>query len=427
MNKVWKDIKKHLSSKNTQRNLLILSFLLICIGLFIYMEKQQTELNTIYDIVNSKNNNIETFTSGISIEIDGIGINNYNGNNKLKLLNGNDEFNFEIGGITNKNITSIKFINTSGIYQNVELNKNDWLLVDNEDKTDIDKSDIDKPDTDNLNEKTVKFSQFLNLDTTYKMIMGYEDGDKYGKTIDYVLHTSMELNYKKPEGNSMEDDLDLTLTTEIKDNTVNNINDGTNTLITSNMKQFNYVQFKIIKPNLSTVRVKLLETYFETDDARKEYLKKLEQFDKLVPLKFNIVLQLIKEIGDNQYTPFSEMDLHKHRKEHPIPERIILPNPNCNNCELQIRNVIKDRIYNMQIRLEYYYLDNIKNIRATPYLNFNFIVDDDDGNNSFSISKLDIVGKLEENEKLQKIFEDEQIQQDTNLDGIEKDFNKLIN
>ena len=248
MNKVWKDIKKHLSSKNTQRNLLILSFLLICIGLFIYMEKQQTELNTIYDIVNSKNNNIETFTSGISIEIDGIGINNYNGNNKLKLLNGNDEFNFEIGGITNKNITSIKFINTSGIYQNVELNKNDWLLVDNEDKTDIDKSDIDKPDTDNLNEKTVKFSQFLNLDTTYKMIMGYEDGDKYGKTIDYVLHTSMELNYKKPEGNSMEDDLDLTLTTEIKDNTVNNINDGTNTLITSNMKQFNYVQFKIIKP-----------------------------------------------------------------------------------------------------------------------------------------------------------------------------------
>ena len=81
----------------------------------------------------------------------------------------------------------------------------------------------------------------------------------------------------------------------------------------------------------------------------------------------------------------------------------------------------------MQIRLEYYYLDNMKNIRATPYLNFNFIVDDDDGNNSFSISKLDIVGKLEENEKLQKIFEDEQIQQDTNLDGIEKDFNKLIN
>ena len=103
---------------------------------FIYMENQQTELNTIYDVVNarnSKNNTIETFTTGINIEIDGFGINNYNENNKLKLLNGNDEFNFEISGIENKTINSIKFINTSGIYQNVELITDDWVLTSTKD------------------------------------------------------------------------------------------------------------------------------------------------------------------------------------------------------------------------------------------------------------------------------------------------------
>ena len=409
MNKTWKNIKKTLFSKNTQRNLLILVFLLICIGLFIYMENQQTELNTLYDIVNSrnsKNNNIETFTTGILIEIDGEDINNYNENNKLKLLNGNDEFNFVISGLKNKTITSIKFINITGVYQNVELNTSDWLLV--EDKN------------------TVKFSQFLNLDTDYKMIIQYlEDPntDKISKTVEYTLNTSMELYYKKPAGEIIQDNLDLVLNT---DGTDINITTDTQQLITSNMKQFNYIVFKINKPNLSSLRVKLLETEFENDSNRKEYLKKLEKFDKLVPLKFNIELQLIKQIGENQYISFSEIDLYKHRKNHPIPERIILPNPNCNNCELQIRNVIANQLYNMRIRLEYYYLDNIKNIRATPYLNFNFKIIDEDDKNSFSISKLDIVGKLEENKQIQTLFEQGQTKQDTNLDKIENEFNKLI-
>ena len=233
----------------------------------------------------------------------------------------------------------------------------------------------------------------------------------------------MEIYYKKPAGELREDNLDLELKT---DGTDTNITTDTKSLITSNMKQFNYVVFKINKPNLSNLRVKLLETEFENDSNRKEYLKKLEKFDKLVPLKFNIELQLIKQIGENQYTSFSEIDLNKHRKNYPIPERIILPNPNCNNCELQIRNVIANQLYNMKIRLEYYYLDNIKNIRATPYLNFNFKIMDEDDKNSFSIFKLDIVGKLEENKQIQTLFEKSQSQQDINLDKIENNFNKLI-
>ena len=55
-----------------------------------------------------------------------------NENNKLKLLNGNDEFNFVISGLKNKTITSIKFINITGVYQNVELNNNDWLFLEDE-------------------------------------------------------------------------------------------------------------------------------------------------------------------------------------------------------------------------------------------------------------------------------------------------------
>lgn len=412
MNKTWKNIKKSLSSKNTQRNLLILLFLLICIALFIYMEKQQTELNTIYDIINvrnNKNNNtIETFATGISIVIDGEGINKYDENNKLKLLNGNDEFNFEIKNLENKTISSIKFINTTGIYQDVELNTDDWVVIQND------------------NDDKIMFSQFLNLDTSYRMIVNYLEGsnnNKSNKTINYVLHTNIELNYKKPEGGIIQDDLDLKLKT---DGIQTDITTDTKSLITSNMKQFNYVVFKINKPDLSKLRIKLLETEFENDTSRDIYIKKLEKFDKLVPLKFNINLQLIKKIGENRYIPFSEIDLHKHRKEYPIPERIILPNPNCNECDLQIRNVIANQFYNMKIRLEYYYLDNIKNVRATPYLNFNFKVIDEGDKNSFSISKLDIVGKLEENANIQTEFEESQKKQDTDLDNIENKFNNLI-
>ena len=195
------------------------------------------------------------------------------------------------------------------------------------------------------------------------------------------------------------------------------------------MQQFNYVSFSIIKPNLNKLRVKLLETEFDNDDVRKEYLKKLQQFDKLVPLKFDASLTLIKDIGSSnisQYISFSESDLRNHRKDKPIPESIILPNPNCssNNCELQIRNVV-EQAYSLKVRLEYYYLDNIRNIRATPYLEFKFKVKDS-GGNSFSISKLNIVGKLEENQELKNKFDTSQKEQDTNLDKIENDFKNLL-
>jgi hypothetical protein len=277
---------------------------------------------------------------------------------------------------------------------------------------------------ENNNDDSLEFSQFLNLDTAYKMVVYYSDSNS-NKTVSHTFQTSMEFNYKLPAGGEINtEDVELQL---VDYEEVNNLLESG-----INMKQFNYVTFNIKKPNLNSLRVKLLETDFDNDDIRNEYLKKLQQFDKLVPLKFDANVSLIKNIGNStikQYVNYSEMDLREHRKNHPITERIILPNPNCNNdnCQLQIRNVVKDQFYILKIRLEYYYLINIRNIRATPYLEFKFKVNDSGGENSFSISKLNIVGNLEETNKLKKIFEDTQKEQDENLENIESEFKKMLN
>jgi len=395
MNKIWNNIKKSFNNQDTIKLLIVLLFLVICIVLFIVIQQQDDTINNLVNI--SK----ETFEdTNITIEVDGVEITNYKENNKLKLLNGNSEFNFHLKNLSGKNVLRVNFINTPGNYQNVELT------------------------FEPSNEDSLEFSQFLNLDTAYKMVVYYSDSNS-NKTVSHTFQTSMEFNYKPPAGGEINtEDVELQL---VDYDEVNNLLENG-----INMKQFNYVTFNIKKPNLNSLRVKLLETDFDNDDIRNEYLKKLQQFDKLVPLKFDAKLSLIKNIGNStnpQYVRYSEMDLREHRKNHPISERIILPNPNCNNnnCQLQIRNVVKDQFYILKIRLEYYYLDNIRNIRATPYLEFKFKVNDSGGTNSFSISKLNIVGNLEETNKLKKIFEESQNEQDTNLEKIENEFKKMLN
>lgn len=401
MTKIWNNIKKTFNNQDTIKFLIVLLFLVICIVLFIVIQQQDDTMNNLVNI--SK----ETFEdTNITIEVDGVAITNYNENNKLKLLNSNSEFQFHLKNLTGKNVSSINFINTPGNYQNVEL------IFDTSD------------------EDSLEFSQFLNLDTAYKMVVYYSDSNS-NKTVSHTFQTSMEFNYKPPAGGEINTkDVELQL---VDYEQLSNLLD-----IGVDMKQFNYITFNIKKPNLNSLRVKLLETDFENDNIRNEYLKKLQQFDKLVPLKFDAKLSLIKNIGNStnpQYVRYSEMDLREHRKNHPISERIVLPNPNCNtdNCQLQIRNVVANTniltpglYYILKIRLEYYYLDNIRNIRATPYLEFKFKVNDN-GTNSFSISKLNIVGNLEETNKLKKIFEDTQKEQDTNLEKIENEFKKMIN
>ena len=395
MTKIWNNIKKTFNNQDTIKLLIVLLFLVICIVLFIVIQQQDDTINNLVNI--SK----ETFEdTNITIEVDGVEITNYKENNKLKLLNGNSEFNFHLKNLSGKNVLRVNFINTPGNYQNVELT------------------------FEPSNEDSLEFSQFLNLDTAYKMVVYYSDSNS-NKTVSHTFQTSMEFNYKPPAGGEINtEDVELQL---VDYDEVNNLLENG-----INMKQFNYVTFNIKKPNLNSLRVKLLETDFDNDDIRNEYLKKLQQFDKLVPLKFDAKLSLIKNIGNStnpQYVRYSEMDLREHRKNHPISERIILPNPNCNNnnCQLQIRNVVKDQFYILKIRLEYYYLDNIRNIRATPYLEFKFKVNDSGGTNSFSISKLNIVGNLEETNKLKKIFEDTQKKQDENLENIESEFKKMLN
>ena len=395
MTKIWNNIKKTFNNQDTIKLLIVLLFLVICIVLFIVIQQQDDAMNNLINI--SK----ETFEdTNITIEVDGVEITNYKENNKLKLLNSNSEFNFHLKNLSGKNVLRVNFINTPGNYQNVELT------------------------FEPSNEDSLEFSQFLNLDTAYKMVVYYSDSNS-NKTVSHTFQTSMEFNYKPPAGGEINtEDVELQL---VDYDEVNNLLENG-----INMKQFNYVTFNIKKPNLNSLRVKLLETDFDNDDIRNEYLKKLQQFDKLVPLKFDAKLSLIKNIGNStnpQYVRYSEMDLREHRKNHPISERIILPNPNCNNdnCQLQIRNVVKDQFYILKIRLEYYYLDNIRNIRATPYLEFKFKVNDSGGTNSFSISKLNIVGNLEETNKLKKIFEESQNEQDTNLEKIENEFKKMLN
>ena len=406
MNKIWNNIKKSISNQNTIKFLILLLFLVLCIVLFIVIQQQD---NTMTNLVAKSKESFIVSTNGITIKIDGEDITNYDENNKLKLKDGNYEFNFTLGQINDKTINSIDFVNISGNYQNVEINKDDWEIIESDDG------------------KIIQFTQFLNLDTEYKMIVKYNDSKGF-KSIDYIIYTSMELNYTIPAGGKIVDDI-LNLEIKMKNNEGIEQVDSNN-VTTVHMKQFNYVSFNIYKPNLNTFRVKLLETEFVDDNARKEYINKLQQFDKLVPLKFDAKLSLIKNIGvdDNnpQYVPFSELDLRNHRKENPINERIILPNPNCssNNCELQVRNVAKDQMYILKVRLEYYYLDNIKNIRATPYYEFKFKVPDN--GNDFSISKLNIIGKLEEANKLKKLFDDTQIEQDLTLNNVENEFNKML-
>lgn len=395
MTKIWNNIKKTFNNQDTIKFLIVLLFLVICIVLFIVIQQQDDTMNNLVNI--SK----ETFEdTNITIEVDGVEITNYKENNKLKLLNGNSEFNFHLKNLSGKNVSRVNFINTPGNYQNVELT------------------------FEPSSEDSLEFSQFLNLDTAYKMVVYYSDS-KSNKTVSHTFQTSMEFNYKPPAGGEINtEDVELQLVDY--DQMSNLLDPGID------MKQFNYVTFNIKKPNLNSLRVKLLETDFENDDIRNEYLKKLQQFDKLVPLKFDANVSLIKNIGNStnpQYVRYSEMDLREHRKNHPISERIVLPNPNCNtdNCQLQIRNVVKDQFYILKIRLEYYYLDNIRNIRATPYLEFKFKVNDSDGTNSFNISKLNIVGNLEETNELKQIFEEEQEKQDTNLEKIENDFKNMLN
>ena len=402
MTKIWNNIKKTFNNQDTIKFLIVLLFLVICIVLFIVIQQQDDTMNNLFNI--SK----ETFEdTNITIEVDGVEITNYTENNKLKLLNGNSEFKFHLKNLNGKNVSRVNFINTLGNYQNVELT------------------------FEPSSEDSLEFSQFLNLDTAYKMVVYYSDS-KSNKTVSHTFQTSMELNYKLPAGGEIKtEDVELQLVDY--DQMSNLLDPGID------MKQFNYVTFNIKKPNLNSLRVKLLETDFENDDIRNEYLKKLQQFDKLVPLKFDANVSLIKNIGNStnpQYVRYSEMDLREHRKNHPISERIVLPNPNCNtdNCQLQIRNVVASNFipapglyYSLKVRLEYYYLDNIRNIRATPYLEFKFKVNDVGGTNSFSISKLNIVGNLEETNKLKKIFEDTQKEQDTNLEKIENEFKKMLN
>ena len=399
MTKIWNNIKKSFNNQDTIKFLIVLLFLVICIVLFIVIQQQDDTMNNLVNI--SK----ETFEdTNITIEVDGVEITNYNENDKLKLLNGNSEFKFHLKNLDGKTVYNITFINTPGNYQNVELT------------------------FDPSSEDSLEFSQFLNLDTAYKMVVYYSDSNS-NKTVSHTFQTSMEFNYKPPPGGAFNKE----------DNQLQLVGYNVNNLLEINMKQFNYVTFNIKKPNLNSLRVKLLETEFNNDDDRNEYLKKLQQFDKLVPLKFDAKISLIKNIGNTknpQYVNYSEMDLREHRKKHPISERIVLPNPNCNtdNCQLQIRNLVASNFipkpglyYSLKVRLEYYYLDNIRNIRATPYLEFKFKVMDIGGTNSFSISKLNIVGNLEETNKLKKIFEDTQKEQDTNLEKIENEFKKMLN
>jgi len=394
MTKIWNNIKKTFNNQDTIKLLIVLLFLVICIVLFIVIQQQDDAMNNLINI--SK----ETFEdTNITIEVDGVEITNYKENNKLKLLNGNSEFKFHLKNLNGKKVSRVNFINTPGNYQNVELT------------------------FEPSSEDSLEFSQFLNLDTAYKMVVYYSDS-KSNKTVSHTFQTSMEFNYKLPAGGEINtEDVELQL---VDYGQLSNLLDPG-----IDMKQFNYVTFNIKKPNLYSLRVKLLETDFENDDIRNEYLKKLQQFDKLVPLKFDANVSLIKNIGNStnpQYVRYSEMDLREHRKNHPISERIVLPNPNCNNdnCQLQIRNVVKDQFYILKIRLEYYYLDNIRNIRATPYLEFKFKVNDK-YDNSFSISKLNIVGNLEETNELKQIFEVVQEEQDTNLEKIENEFKKMLN
>ena len=394
MTKIWNNIKKTFNNQDTIKLLIVLLFLVICIVLFIVIQQQDDAMNNLINI--SK----ETFEdTNITIEVDDVEITNYKENNKLKLLNGNSEFKFHLKNLNGKKVSRVNFINTPGNYQNVELT------------------------FEPSSEDSLEFSQFLNLDTAYKMVVYYSDS-KSNKTVSHTFQTSMEFNYKLPAGGEINtEDVELQL---VDYGQLSNLLDPG-----IDMKQFNYVTFNIKKPNLYSLRVKLLETDFENDDIRNEYLKKLQQFDKLVPLKFDANVSLIKNIGNStnpQYVRYSEMDLREHRKNHPISERIVLPNPNCNNdnCQLQIRNVVKDQFYILKIRLEYYYLDNIRNIRATPYLEFKFKVNDK-YDNSFSISKLNIVGNLEETNELKQIFEVVQEEQDTNLEKIENEFKKMLN
>lgn len=397
----WNNIKKIVRNQDNIKFLILFLFLVICIVLFIVIQQQDDTINNLVNDIKEKfeDNNL----NAIKIKVDDIDITNYNENNKLKLLDGNSEFEFILENLKGKFVSMINFINISGDYQNIEL-----LFTE-------------------TNIEILEFSQFLNLDTAYKMIVYYSDNNS-NKTVSHTFYTSTELNYKIPIGVGL-------------DNNITNLNvklnagatpfQDLNNILKMNMKQFNYITFNIIKPNLNKLRVKLLETDFENDKARNKYLTKLQIFDKLVPLKFTANLSLIKDIGDPtspQYITYSELDLREHRRKYPLTERIILPNPNCNNnnCELQIRNVVKDQLYSLKIRLEYYYLDNIRNIRATPYLEIKVKVVDDDNNSSFSISKLNIIGNLEEDNKLKTIFEDTQKEQDAYLDKIENNFKKLL-
>lgn len=394
MSKIWNNIKKTVKNQYTIKYLILLLFLVLCIVLFIVIQQQDDTMN---NLVNKSNESFET--TGIIIEVNNINITNYNENDKLQLLNSDSEFNFVLKNLLGKYVSKINFINTFGNYQNVELT------------------------FDNNDEDMLEFTQFINLDTAYKMVVYYSDNDG-DKIISHTFQTSMELNYKLPGSREIDP---FTLTYKGH----NDINSSD--VIEIDMEPFNYVTFIIEKPNLNKLRIKLLETDFEDDNNRNKYLKKLQQFDKLVPLKFDANLSLIKNLSlttnTTQYVDYSDLDLREYRKKNPIYERFVLPNPNCSsdNCQLQIRNVVKDQSYNIKIRLEYYYLDNIRNIRATPYLEFKFKVKDNDGSNSFSISKLNIVNKLEENKELTIIFDDIQKKQDNTLDNIEKNFKNLIN
>jgi len=463
----WKNVVNFFNGNNTKKYILIFILIVLFTIIFIYTQRQHNDMDTLYKNIAlmEKESFMPNFNNTPTIYIDNIDIKEYTEKNKLKLLDGNIEFNFKIniptsitqpepgattttepGATTTTEpgdkqpvepedkqpvepedkqpvepedtfynvvesdiditqlitIDSIKFVNISGNYQNITLDSSNWQIVDR---------------------KECVFTQYLNLDTEYKMILDYTDiqqpNKPIKKTIDKILYTSSEFNYKTKDSRITTEDINLSLATN------DNVRINTNTNNKINMQQFNYVEFKIIKPELSKVRAKLLQSSFDNNNARTQYNIKLAQFDNLIPLKFDAKLSILKKTDSSEvntsFMPMPDNELQVHRTNYPIPERIELPNPSCSKCELYVRNVIKDVSYNLRIRLEYYYLDNIKNIRTTPYLDFNFTVNDEDTNNpnSFGISRLNIVNTLETNNMIQTTFKEYQTRQDTILDNIE--------
>ena len=254
------------------------------------------------------------------------------------------------------------------------------------------------------------------------MIINYTI-DKELKTMRSTLYTSSEFNYtnQKPS--------DIKLSFEDKSNP--------NNLQVFNMKPFNYVDFKIIKPNLDNIKTELmLKMEGATEEETKNNKNIANTFNELYPFKYEYQLTLIKKLDldkdSNRFINMPDNDLIEFRNKHPIIERVEVPKINCsednsdNECIFTVRNVIAGQYYNLRIRLLYNFLNNVNNIRSTPYLNFNFHVKDTN-NNSFTIKNLNIVQNLNNKAKLQNNFTKSQNKQNKTLDNITDTYSNLLN